>query len=1046
MKYNLIRNAYFRSLTTGGTGNVDLIWTQLESLMDQNFTSSGVTLTTSGILYLETDLSQRIKVDGIRLYASDLSKSSDVNFYYKNTESDSYTSLTTYSGASYYYTTIASPSAPQFMRVTVSGIAVELYEFLIYNDDYIVAFGEDGQTYAEYIDNSPVGEVGDSQAVAIFNNDASGWPATGYTTIDYTGTDADNYIKISPSKNGIYRGLADGVLIEDNNGASTYIWDMGEYIDTEIDNNKLKITDIDLGQKLGHLPNGTAAESFGTGANTWDWDRVNKKMYVMGLEGTALSLWDYDYTSDTWDYLTNLAPAVAASPRFAVMSYCDGAIYVISKFDGTFGKYTISGAVDNWTSLPNPTFSGVVIDQYGRVSMCSDGVRYIYALTSEYGQDTLNRNFRRFDTVSGTWASMDDGYRQYDYVGGVSASFTNTSCLTYDYDKDRVYLINASEEVPHPTNHYIQLYNVSADSWGTNWFDVTTVYNTTYVVESIWYHNKWLYVSCNPHFDTGYFFRYGLDTTEVEKLNLGYAHYDPDKSGIIGVYMIAIDNDDFFGASVYFAQIDADRSYLYSYNVQEDLSGTYTAPILKMGDAYSSSYFVVDATTTSGNYVTSVSYDAGSYNGTIRVRSSNTGPLVVDEIYWGHRNASFETYTAKEIIYNGVEDNDFIQVTTNPYRYPLGMAVNRRDGAIAFVFYHSQSNYQGGCLYVYDRAGNFLGGEAHEYLYPQLRCDVNVEFDKWGGLWGYGAYHKYLVHYSKNLASKLYELNDGTDFLYDLAVEMDGAGVWYTNKSLNVVYHLDTNGNTLNQIVLQTPRAICGTSDNGCWVMDNTDLKVYRYAFNGDLVKTISLERIATRMCTDMVDGFWYIKDDSVYHVNSDGVEDVSVSAGPSLTKIKGGHSGCIVWSESNNWIKYIDNNGNVTRTFTDPSGIGLTGYPDLFSFRYEDFAEFQDTSNIIPVSYDPVWGTNGSVEWKEVRKDGYFLPKKQYHQVELTLRTTDVRYTPYVNKLLMAPAIKIEDISSKSYKNMYIKTDIPSGADVADYESKLKAWWQIEA
>ena len=241
MNYNLIRNSYFDSLTTSGTGNVDLTWAQLESLMDQNLTSSGVTLTTSGILYLETDLSQRIKVDGIRLYADDLSKSANINFYYKNTESDNYTLLTTYSDASSYYTTISGASAPQFVRVTVSGIAVELYEFLIYNDAYIVAFGQDGQTYAEYLDNAPIGEEGDSQVIAIYNNDTGAIPATGYTTIDYTGTDADNYIKISASENGTYRGIEDGAMMEDNNLASTYIWDMGIYIDTTTSGNDLAL-------------------------------------------------------------------------------------------------------------------------------------------------------------------------------------------------------------------------------------------------------------------------------------------------------------------------------------------------------------------------------------------------------------------------------------------------------------------------------------------------------------------------------------------------------------------------------------------------------------------------------------------------------------------------------------------------------------------------------------------------------------------------------------------------------------------------------------
>ena len=84
--------------------------------------------------------------------------------------------------------------------------------------------------------------------------------------------------------------------------------------------------------------------------------------------------------------------------------------------------------------------------------------------------------------------------------------------------------------------------------------------------------------------------------------------------------------------------------------------------------------------------------------------------------------------------------------------------------------------------------------------------------------------------------------------------------------------------------------------------------------------------------------------------------------------------------------------------------------------------------------------GTGGTAEWLEVRKDGYFLPKKQYHQVEITLRGAAV-----LEKVIVAPAIKIQDIPKQSYKYMYIKTDIPEGVTIDQYESRLKSWWGVE-
>jgi len=216
------------------------------------------------------------------------------------------------------------------------------------------------------------------------------------------------------------------------------------------------------------------------------------------------------------------------------------------------------------------------------------------------------------------------------------------------------------------------------------------------------------------------------------------------------------------------------------------------------------------------------------------------------------------------------------------------------------------------------------------------------------------------------------------------------------------------------------------------------------FNFSGTLIKTVNIGRTATRMCTDMADGFWYISGNYIYHVTSNGVEDVSVNI-DQVAKIKGGYNGCIVWSEDNDWVKYIDNNGNITRTFTDPSGVGQTGIPALFSFRHEDFVEFQNTVNLIPVSYDPIWGTGGSLSWKEVRKDGYFLPKTQYHQAEITLRCEGVT-SPSLNKLIIPAAVKVQDIQPQTSKNVYVKTVVPDGASIQDYQTRLKCWWGCEA
>jgi len=1054
MQYNLIRNSYFRSLTTSGTGNVSLTWPQLESLMDQNTISSGVTLTTSGILYLETDLSQRIKVDGVRLYASDLSKSSNINFYYKNTESDSYTLLTTQSGTSYYYTTITTPSAPQFMRVTVSGISVELYEFLIYNDDYIVAFGEDGQTYAESLDNAPIGEEGDSQAIAIYNNDTSAIPATGYTAIDYTGTDADNYIKISASENGTYRGIEDGVMVEDNYLSSNYIWDMGDYVDnTTVENNKLILIDTDTSSaldKLGDLPLTDGSESLNVGESAMAYDSVNEVIYALGCEAspTILKLYKYDIPTNNWTYLWEVNPGVTGFENTAGICYLDGYVYIMCNYSSyTFGRYDMVTMSGVWESLA--TLSGAVPTATSTAfSMDSDGVDCVYLASADGLGAPGTTTFQKYNTVSGTWGVLDDGFGRFLYGG--TGNYPFTVSISYDTDRDYVYSI-AGEY--NETYGYVSRYDVSTNTWTTDYLNRATLGGNPFK-SCIAYYGDYIVLYGYGYTPTAYLYHIPSDSSRSINVGSPTIHADGPHTNNASnkSFMCAINprksNDTM---SIIFGCVLGYEDELYGYNMTPvyESTGTYISPIFKVDDAYSSSYFIVDATTTSG--FTSVSYDAGSYNGTIRVRSG-IEPTPINEVYWYVGIGSFlEVY--KYNLYNFDGGNWITTADATSALKTISTAADRRTGHVATSYSRNvptgKGAYSRSEVIIYNRDAtelysNFINAGSNNPPYERYGFDVNMEFDKFGGIWGYnGDRAFYLLHFDYQLVSELASIYDGgTDFLYDFAVELDGDGVWYTNKSLGVVYHLDAVGTELQQITLQTPRAICGTSDNGCWVVDNTDYYARRYDSSANIVKSVYLGRTASRMCTDYNDGFWYFNSSTsnVYHLNSVGTV-LSTTGVANVSRLRGLNDGCIVWSSSNDFVKHINSNGSITHTFNGPSST--TSLPGAFAHNHTDHLNYH--TDFLPISYDPVWGTGGSASWKEVSKDGYFLPKEQYHQVELTLRTTNAAYTPYVNKLLMAPAVKIEDIPSKSYKNMYIKTDIPNGADIADHEARLKTWWRVE-
>lgn len=723
MQYNLIRNGYLTTISGTGFGNKTFTWEELEKLKNGNITSSGVSLTSVDVVYLEADLSNRIKIDGINLYTNNSGIANDVRFYYKNTPSDAYVLLSTSRTGTTYSTTIPAPSAPRYVVVVVSGTVCELFEYEIFNDDYIVAFGDDGSMYAKYIENAEVGEESPATTVPIYNNGTASMPVNAYLCVDWTDNIADKYVELSENVNGPWYAIMDGVLLENNDTSNSYTWNMG----------------------------------------------------------------------------------------------------------------TFSSGV-------------VVID------------------------DKL--------TTSGT-----------------------------------------------------------------------------------------------------------------------------------------------------------------------PITGVYTSPIFKLDDKYKASYFVVDATTESG--VSNISYNENVYNGTIRVRSSFTEPEISNVVFLGYRQASNYSNIARMDINNGNYSYTFTSNFANSHYIPQATAVCRRTGRI---LYTGVLDYSPGYSYIYifDRDGAQLYYVQRDGV--GYSSNVGLEFDSANGFWGYsvpaygytfGGYTLY--HYNSNLTNVLFYDAPGYDFCDDLAVEIDGEGVWYVNNSGSALVHLDSVGTSLASVILPSPVCVASISNGGCWVFDTSNRAFYKYSSDGTLLQTKNVDHSANIMTTDYEDGFWYFAVGNLYHVNSLGITTLSVNVGADVSHVKSGYGGCAVYSGTGLFIKWVDKDtATVARTF-DISALSGTykSFPGVFPIKYSSYKELNMDGAVYPRSDDVVWGTSGSLEWKEVVKDGYFLPKVNYHQVELTLHS--VSGVPVVNGLIMAPAIKIQDIQAKSSKNAYVRSNVPSFGDIQDYDARLKSWWGLK-
>jgi hypothetical protein len=1079
MKYNLIRNGNLYSITSIGTGNKELTWTDLIKLQNNNTTSSGVSMSASDIMYLEADLGERIKVDGIYLYMDVTAVSGTVlgnlDFYYKNSSGDGYSSAGKGSGATYYYATIPGYSAPRIVLTTLSGVVGEIYEFQIYNDDYLVSFGDDGTQTTEYLEDTPVGSEGEASEIEIYNNANVGTtPVDAYVAIDYSGTNADDYIKISDSETGVYYSLEDGVVMKDNLPSSTYTWDMGTHSDTESSVNGVGLEEPEASDlyMFGDLPC-TETDCFkglNVSSNGWDFDRTNNRMFAL-FSDYWLKLYQYNYRDDEWVFIGKIDPSgdphsdkheIDSHIQYASMGYLNDKIYVCVDRSGKFGYYDLNGPINNWTTLsgiPIPSLSvdpSPPISWSEKVSIVSDQEEYIYAITftkSDNNIPAAHAYFGRYSTVSGSvagWETLDNNYFNNGYTGDTYADSMRQH-LSYDYDRGCVYLTNGQGQGQGtPTFSYdehIQRYIVSTDTWDLVYVDLDHYFTAAERKDlTAHYLDDYIYILGAEMADgigTQYFARYNILTDEMEIVDIDFNVYVSTGESNYIMPIKQPYNDTEFGASVYFlpGSVFGGSVYtydnLYGYNAKE-FTGTYITPVIRLVDKYKASYFLTDTTTASG--FTNVSYNGQVFDGTIRVRSSDTAPMSLNEIYWPYKS-SFHVYINKISVYTSDVVTQWADVDIgHSDRSMLSVAIDRRTRYIAVSWGGDSPTISYG-LDVLDNDGNTyndLTDDTGAYSFSKM------EFDKEGGLWCYGGASSLgfaLYHFDSSLTT-VYESAVSVDFVEDFAVDLDGEGVWYIDNITDSLVHLDALGNesSLESVSLTAPMFLCGTSDNGVWVFD-LDSVVYakRYDSSGNLIRTINLGGDVDQVCVDNDDGFWFLRDNIVYHRNSDGVQ-ISRTSLTKVSSIYSGHDGCAVWSAADDTVKYIDaTEGSVTRTFS--SGYD-TKTPVFISHNYEDHLELQ--TSLLPVSYDPAWGTGGSVSWIEVQKDGHFLWKHIYHQIEFTLRSLSSEHIPYVSRVTMAPTLKLTDLQPKTSQSVYVKTDIPYGATIDGYETKLRVWWSV--
>jgi len=1048
--YNLIKNGILETNTASGTGNTTFSGSEMVSLYDGNTTSSGISLTTANTVYFEIDLFNRILLDELSISFS-VSGTMDtalsgIDFYYKDNLQDEYTLLDKAHDASqkFYATNLITHFAPRYIRIISDSVEGELHELIVYNDDYVVAFGDDGTQDEVILD-----EFVEYTELQIFNNNHSETTEVdAYAAIDYEqDNDFGYYLTLSSSPDGEYKGILDGVGI-DNENIKEYSWGMGLHDGTQIVDNALELKprvsydyNVESSWSTVNPLSQQAKYGFGLDGSTdnqisvdcWDWDG-DATIYAMArlVTDDVLKLYKYSLEDNEWSFINMVD--VIISVKASAMIYLDEYLYILVGKVGVFGRYDLSNPINNWEVLATASNSGSTKANQG---MCSDRQRYIYTASCRYDGGSAH-SFARYDTVSGTWTNMNSGF--YKYYGGGGDGYNIT--LSHDKERDCLYFYNG-----RPGNSggkHIQRYDIPTDTWDPYWY---TLVSTQLNDMSMGY---WNHYYC-------WLDSLGDKVTVINFLTLEEFSFDvSDSPTYHSAHLMCIEYE---GANLIVRcghDSTATPGTIWFYDISPETIlervGEYTSPVFSIGDAYKSAYLHVDNDTTTEN---KVSYSDGAAN-TVMVKSNDTSPRPFAKIFAAYQTLH-GTYNEFYLIEGDLISGELIQpsdhldisifsgsVTYAYYvrrvlfdHFNLELVVQLYETHQGSTYYFYRFRYSNGNLYYKDKTSS-----SSNYNTGTVR---HLALDIAGNIWTYMNEHLIVIR-ATNMDPMLDITDNDNDFLHTLSPNKLYQSCWYTNKAQNKVINLDLNGTEVCSIPMTKPTFIISIPDGGCFVLDDLESKIYKLTYDGTILSSFSIDSAYTVNYlevenTELEPRFlWLLVNNvKVVKINVDGTVDGEVIT-PSATSIQTFPGGCLVESSSEDDTYQIDVTLNIVKTWSF-SGYHLSnvcGNPAYAT--YNDILQNPGTG-LQQRTGELIWG-DSTDDWYEVNTEENTLPLKKHHQVKLKLQADAGADTPIVNKILIPEPAKITGIQAQESKPVYIKTDFPATAENKIYNVKLRCWW----
>ena len=1047
-QYNLLRDCYIEALTSSGTGTISLTQSEVLRLYDTDATASGIIIQDTDVLYLDISLYKRTRLDGFYVYigvSGDRSTAlNNINFYYKNNDAEEYQLLNkSFDADKFFALPIADVFAPKKLVLTVSGLAATLYEVEVINYDYNIAFGEDGNIVEKSLH---AGDV--YSTIPIYNKSNDPEPATAYVAVHPSSGELGEYIKLSDSADGEYVSIKDASVGINISNDFTYSFRMGSYENTSpiSDGSKVRLStiedvqdtpyntvDIPIDQEPNH--------GWGTGQNSWDYTESGDVYTLARPTGnTHLYLYKMNKVTEEWYNYGLLDTTGYILHHTMVMAILGDYVYIMFDRSGNFGRVSLTSG----DLVIEPLASCSTLDPYQVVQgMCSDRSRYIYYAALSTSSYNPNKMFSVYDTINGTWSSLSDGFDGNNSISYLY--YSNRLTLVYDAVSSLIYMECG---IYSRNNTGFQAYRVATNSWETTWKAHDYAYGHAFS-----YYGNYLFYCGLGH---GYFITIeNIITGEMGSFTLPYnqdgmGSQDDEHISRILVYP---KDDGTIGVVV----AGGPNQKLYYFSIGSDITtttvGTYTTPVMYMGDFAAASFFNVERTTPSG---ASLSYGGIDNYDSMLVRGFDEEPQPFGKIYVALKSNSTSFTIEERDLFNKNKFSSYsLSTETSPFNSNMSSLVIRTvlfdPFNYEFVFYIQDYAYnpdQGRlCRWdletrsiaeFSDRSSNFL-------LASHTSRAQHLSIDASGNTWLYNGYALYIFDYSLDY-TELEITTSSADFIYEISCSRVTTHCWYSNKSYKKLECVNSDGSKVLSIALGNPQNICALVNGGCAVVDKNTDYIYRYSASGALLGSCPISTaydimsIKEDLSSPNVVFYWVLlTNGTLLRIKETGeiYGEVVLLSANSITPFSGG----VIANAPEIKVTYqVDMDCTLVYTWNDYSSYSNGSVCGVIYAPYYDLAK-DGKDYYITNTDDPIWGKDVD-NWQEVKMDNSFFGGKKYYQTKFKFTAEPEIESPSINSIYFSKAVKIPDIYPGNYKNVYIKTDIPETCEEKEYNCDLRCWW----